>query len=562
MPMSEWVAGTCLGKYELIAEVGRGGVATVYLAVTRGSPAFQKLFAVKVLNADVTLDDDEMAMFENEARLAARLNHPNIVQSLEFGQQDGRYYLAMEYLQGQPLSRIAQRSSSSEPFPLDFHLSILRDVLTGLHHAHELKDYDGTALTIVHRDVSPHNVFVTYDGVVKLLDFGIAKAAGFRSDTVSGALKGKVAYMSPDQFGDAAPDRRVDVFAVGVMLWEALAHQRLWKGLADVEIIRALMLGKIPSVQSAAPELSPELAAVCMKALAADPNERYSTAAEFRADLDRWLQAAAIHITQDRLGEHLVGRFAKERDRTLGVIQKQLGRHYEQDSRGSEETLPTLSAGEGSDSGARSREDAGSGTGSHSASGKSRATTGAVAKHITTDQQAGLGAKHSRRLPLIGAASFVALGAIAAGLFTARKHPSLPVLGSTNWEGAVPSDVASMAPVEVLDQIELTVSATPESARIELDGEWVGRNPYVAKRAKSPTNHSILIHAEGFEPHREILTFDRDQTIGVALKPLAKPAAVPPRPAVPTASVRPTGVPAVPTTPGVRPIDDKNPFIR
>ena len=183
-------------------------------------------------------------MFLEEARISARLAHPNIVHVFEVGEHEGCPCIVMEYLEGQPLSSMLVRAPEKPPLPL--HLHVLAKALAGLHAAHELRDYDGTSLKLVHRDVSPHNVFVLFDGQVKVLDFGIAKAAGSEIETRTGSPKGKIRYMSPEQLIRDPLDRRADVFSVGVLMWEALVRRRMWGEMEEGEVTRALLNRKIP----------------------------------------------------------------------------------------------------------------------------------------------------------------------------------------------------------------------------------------------------------------------------------------------------------------------------
>ena len=216
-----------LGKYRFIAEIGRGGMADVYLAVMEGPSGFSKLIAVKMLRQQFAEQLEGREMFLNEARLASRLDHPNVVSVLEVGEEDGNLFIAMEYLRGQPLSRLLARTrtAESELVPLTVQLRILAEALAGLQHAHDSKDFDGTALQLIHRDVTPHNIFVTYDGIVKVLDFGIAKAVSNSNETREGILKGKVAFMAPEQLmAESVIDRRVDIYAVGCCLWEKIGR--------------------------------------------------------------------------------------------------------------------------------------------------------------------------------------------------------------------------------------------------------------------------------------------------------------------------------------------------
>lgn len=545
-----------VGKYQLIAEIGRGGAATVYLAVMQGATGFTKLFVVKLLHSDIGFDGEEMSMFMNEARLSARLNHPNVVQSLEFEEFEGRYYLAMEYLEGQALSRVLTPAPEGcAPLRLDHHLQILCDALGGLHYAHELCDYDGTPLNIVHRDVSPHNVFVTYEGVTKLLDFGIAKATGSKSNTTSGALKGKVAYMSPDQFDDGPVDRRVDVFAIGVMLWEAIAQRRMWKGLADLEIIRLLMQGSIPSIESAAPGVPAELARICSRALAADRDERYATAAEFRRDLEKYLASTGAHVTPTSISEYVSFRFADERKKIRSVTQEQLKRIEASvdEADVSILDLPRLSGTDLTRSGSHSG----------SRSGRSGRTPSGAAR----DRSAGAGERTEG-----GARSASATWAIRGALLLAVVAGTVGLVawnrstpGKTAVMAATPSQPAPAATPSVArpDTITLSLSASPAEARMWLDDVALPTNPYSGKFARDGAQHRVKIEAPGHLVRSEFIVFERDDTRSYTLE--AEPAE-PPR-AKGAAPVRPVATardakdkPAATATAATRAIDENNPF--
>ena len=324
MEGSEAASGA-LGKYRLIAELGHGGMAQVFLALARGPAGFNKLAVIKQIREQLADDPEFLTMFLDEARLAARLNHPNVVQTNEVGEDGKRYFICMEYLEGQPLNRIIQRAGRESGIPIGVHLRILCEALSGLHHAHELTDYDGTPLQVVHRDVTPHNVFVTYAGQVKVVDFGIAKALSQSAETKAGVLKGKVAYMAPEQARGDKVDRRADIFSVGVMMWEALAGRRMFKGLTDVVIIQKIVNGQLQSPRSAKPDIDERLDAVCMKALAHNRDERYETAADFQAALE-----AALDETGDRsnlrdAGKLIQQHFEPERGRIKALVEAALG---------------------------------------------------------------------------------------------------------------------------------------------------------------------------------------------------------------------------------------------
>jgi eukaryotic-like serine/threonine-protein kinase len=302
-----------LGKYRLVATLGQGGMGTVYLALASGLGQFRKVLVVKELRQDLTRNAGFVSMFMDEAKLTARLDHPNVVQTFEAGEENERYYLAMEYLDGQPLSALIDRLADSNGLPLWVHIQILCEVLAGLHYAHELPDYDGTSLGVVHRDVSPQNVFVTYHGQVKVVDFGVAKAAGASTLTDPGVFKGKFAYAAPEQVLGRPIDARTDVFAVGVMLWEAITGRRFSPPLATPTAFRDRTAGREPRIHDLQGEVDPLLAEICDRALAVDPDVRFPTANAFRAALQEFLSLSGVRVEAPEIGQFMRDVFARER---------------------------------------------------------------------------------------------------------------------------------------------------------------------------------------------------------------------------------------------------------
>ncbi|HEU4408539.1 MAG TPA: serine/threonine-protein kinase [Polyangiaceae bacterium] len=312
-------------KYRLIAEIGQGGMANVFLAVAPGPAGFNKLVVIKQLRANLAEGEEFLTMFLDEARLAARLNHPNVIHTYEVGQDEALPYLAMEYLDGQPLHRVLKRFGGDQALPLEAHLRILCDALAGLRYAHELCDYDGQPLNVVHRDVSPHNIFVTYEGTIKVVDFGIAKAMSQSVETRSGMLKGKIAYMSPEQARCDEVDLRSDLFAVGVMLWEAAARRRLWSGLSDIIVLQRLVAGPPPpSPRSVNPAVPEQIERVCMRALSHAREGRYASAAELQGELEAFLERQPGRMTSREVGKLIAERFSKEREVMHALISQQL----------------------------------------------------------------------------------------------------------------------------------------------------------------------------------------------------------------------------------------------
>ncbi len=317
-----------IGGYRLVARLGQGGTADVFLAFAEGpkGSGFAKLAVVKRLRQNLAEDPEFVAMLMDEGRVTARLSHPNVVQLFEVGNDGDGYFLAMEHLDGQPLHHIERRAARTQTdVANELYYAVVADVLGGLHHAHELKDFDGTPLGIVHRDVTPHNIFVTYDGVVKVVDFGIAKAVGRLTETRQGIVKGKVRYMSPEQAAGWPLDRRTDIFAAGVLLYKAATGQKLWSNRDEFEIPRALVDGDYdPSPRSVRPDVPDAIDAICRKALAFRKEDRYETAAEMQADIERVLGARSASARRE-LGGILREIFKKERANLRAVLDSSAG---------------------------------------------------------------------------------------------------------------------------------------------------------------------------------------------------------------------------------------------
>ncbi|HYP99278.1 MAG TPA: serine/threonine-protein kinase [Polyangiaceae bacterium] len=283
-----------LERYKLLARLGQGGMAEVYLAAWEVAPFVHRPVVVKRLHPHFNEDPRLVQMFLDEARLITQLDHPHIVKTLEAGVIDGRCCIAMEYLEGQPLQRVLRRANERGGLAPHIAVSIAISVLDGLHYSHETKDAEGQPLEIVHRDVSPQNVFVSNDGQVKVLDFGIAKANSQEGRTATGIVKGKVGYIAPEQARAENVDRRADIWSVGVLLWESLTGARLFKAETDAATLGLTLQGQIPSAGSRRVGVPEELEGVLMRALQRDPALRYQTAGAMRKDLEGWLARAGF----------------------------------------------------------------------------------------------------------------------------------------------------------------------------------------------------------------------------------------------------------------------------
>ncbi len=287
-------------------------MAHVLLARASGIEGFERYVVIKQIHVERARDDSVVKMFLDEARLAASLHHTNIVQVHDIGQEDGEYYFAMEYVHGEDLRTLLSKLNDTDThLPLEHVVTIISSVAAALDYAHEQVGPDRKPLHLVHRDVSPANVIVGYDGNVKVVDFGIAKAAHRSTETHSGTLKGKISYMAPEQCLGEAVDRRSDVFSLGVVLYELYTVRRLFKASSDYLTMTAIVSGKVPPPSRHRPDIPAGLEAIMLKALARDPADRYQTADEMRIALDRFATAKGLRTSITALADYMRSTFGR-----------------------------------------------------------------------------------------------------------------------------------------------------------------------------------------------------------------------------------------------------------
>lgn len=597
--------GARLGKYSLVAEIARGGMGIVYLAQAIGRHGFKKLVVVKQLKPELAEDEKFREMFLDEARLAARLNHRNIVQTLEVDEEDERYFFVMEYLEGRTLHHVSRLKGDKALAPPAL-LRIICDVLAGLHYAHELSDYDGKSLGVVHRDVSPRNVFLTYDGQVKLLDFGVAKAAGRDQQTEAGELKGRVPYMAPEHVSERAVDRRADIFSAGVLVREALTGTRVWEGHNEIEILKHLLQKTIPPLPPD-PNISEEARAIIAKAMAPERADRYRTAHEMRCALEAYVSRLDPGGSLAKVGDHISKAFAKQRAQVKALVEEHIvAAESLPPARGGED-LPTLPISAGdmlavasdqskpsspSSQSSPSTQSKPSSPSNQTPAGVSRTPTPAGSSRASSPALVATPSPTPRPAPptksvavatslkdlsipppppksnaaryVFSAFGFIAIVAgLTAAILSTREPPdsklvtdSTSGISTATGRPGVTATVSAAPPED--DSVEVTVRAMPLTAQMWIDEVEVGEGPHTAKY-KRGSRHYVRVSAPGYVTKTEAIEVDATASMTIVLEKEAgalptvvrphpqRPAPTPSRSAPIAASAAPIAASAAPT---------------
>lgn len=327
------------GKYLLLDRIAVGGMAELYRAMMMGAEGFEKLIAIKKLLSHLTVQENLVNAFVEEAKLAALLQHQNIVQIYDFGSVDGDYFIAMEHLFGKDLRLIMDKSEEKgRPLSLEYVLYISSRVCEGLDYAHHLKDLEGNPLRIIHRDISPPNIFITYDGEVKIVDFGIAKAASQNTETVEGVIKGKVSYMSPEQAGGGSIDQRSDIFSTGILLYEMLTGKRMFEG-EPLQILPKVCEAEFEPLDQLVKDLPPEIYDILHRALAKDRDKRYQSSGEMLSDLEECMHENHFRPTARGLAQYMKTLFEEEIATEEGTLRVTAQIQSVDESQGALETI-------------------------------------------------------------------------------------------------------------------------------------------------------------------------------------------------------------------------------
>ncbi len=502
--------GQKLGRYTLLTPVGQGGMARVWAARQTGQRGFQKMVAIKTIMPNLAADEEFERMFLDEARIASSIHHPNVCEILDLGEEGNVLFLAMEWVDGTSLLSML-KARPHTPLPDLLAVRIVADACAGLHAAHELRDDTGNYQCVVHRDVSPHNILIAFDGNVKVADFGVAKAMNLdHAPTMAGQLKGKVAYMSPEQaMGDLNVDRRSDIFSLGAVLYEALTGRRAWPGANDVTRLQNLLSGNLVPPRQIRADLPIELEHILARSLAMDPNQRFQTAEQMRLALEQFLVSRNAIVTPSDVGRLIMELASGEiEERRLRI-------------RAATTSLPdeialippsqvSLSVPGVAVSGPRS-------------GGMRRSTATAILVLCGGITVAGL------------------LGIVAIGSIPTREQRSAAEL-QPSAAAPLPPPPSASAPAAQSEKI--VIIPKPDDATVELNGITIGVGRQQIDRPKGDASIAVVIKAPGFVPSTVIL--DENSAAERAVELAASP--TPPTSVAPTATEPPAGSKKPPAT--------------
>lgn len=507
-----------IGRYEVVGQLATGGMAEILLARLVGPSGFERPVVIKRILAHLAHSPAMHAMFVDEARILAGLRHANVVHVDTLGEHEGTPYLAMEYLAGESAAGLLRRLvSARRRLPLDLAAYIVAEAAAGLHAAHELRDADGMPRGLVHRDVSPQNVFVTYDGAIKVLDFGIAKATDRIARTETGQLKGKFRYMSPEQTAGAELDRRSDVFSLGAVLYELATSRSLFARKTHLLTMRAICEEPVTAPSRVSPEIPKTFDAVCLRALKRKREDRHPTAAAMRKELLPFITASEGGAEPaERLAAMMRELFA-DRIAEKGEMLRRVraGADVPEMPRGDADELVSVPS---------------------------------VAELVETQATATMTSEIApvRRGSIALAVALVAVGLAAGGsllVFRSRTTTSTQV-------PAVSSSAVNKSPEAPAASVVVRITSVPEGARIVIAGKERGVTPAAIELPRSPEEVGIVLEKRGFVPMTQTIVPDSDGKLVVNL--VKEPTPIPRR-AVPSKKSRP--VPATSTPPAFEKFD-------
>ena len=540
-----------IGRHVVLGYLATGGMAEIFLARVSGLPGFQKMVVIKRILPQLATKADFIEMFLDEARIAATLQHPNVVQMYDVGVVDGNYFIAMEYLHGEDVRSLMKTlyRNQDERLPLEHALNIIIGVSSGLHYAHEKVGFDGKPLDIIHRDVTPQNIIVTYEGGVKLLDFGIAKASNRFGETRFGTLKGKVPYMSPEQCRGESLDRRSDIFSLGIMLYELSLGRRLYRGASDFEILKQIVEGTVTPPHQIDPGYNLALEKIVMKALEKERDKRYQTARELQADLETLVREERMYVSPIALQQFMERVFEAKIQawRDAQAHGQSLGEHLQHappladavDSLDPDE-LEEIDEDQATAEERAARERAALmraiegntpvSSGSMPSVPGSHGSLGSLGSSPSNASLESLRSPARKRLPLLLAIGGVlTLGAVAT-LKLSHKAPANPAsIAPPSAAKPIPEPVPVVTPLPPaaprVAMALVKLKPTPPGATLYLDGKRLdGLSPLPLDEIAADAEHVLLVQLDGHNDALERFTLKPGEVRALDLK-LVKPPA-------------------------------------
>lgn len=479
------------GRYYLVDQIATGGMAEIFKAKTFGHGGFENVVVIKKILSHISENPQFVRMFMDEARITARLQHANIIRIYDFGKFDKNYFITMECVEGKDVKMVLRKLAERRKLiPREFAVYIAMEAAKGLDYAHKHETNKGTALKIVHRDVSPSNILVSYNGEIKVADFGIVQAENLAEDTDHGMLKGKFEYMSPEQASGRDLDRRSDIFSLGIILWEMLTGRRLFKTDSEIKTLEKIKSGDFEPPSSVNHTVPARLDEIVMRALAVNPDDRYADARDLHADLLDFLYPSPPDVTQQSLSHFMRDLFAEEvreeRQRMEEGTQQALSLHESADSLDLESDTPEPSP--------------------------TRSQTGLTPPPAPQTQPVVAPPSQSSIL-LIGVLLVLLLLSILTLIW---------VVTSGQQEARAPE--AMEVKVEVATSGTIRVKVSPVAGRITLDGKEIGEAAEQTISPVAPGEHALRVEAPGYQPYEERLTLEAGATlpVPVVLQPLAK----------------------------------------
>lgn len=494
------VAKDRIGRYEIIYPLAHGGMAEVHVGRLPGMAGFEKFVAIKLIHSHLSKEKQFIKMFLDEARLAASIRHPNVAEIYEVGRDGEAYYMVGELVLGQNLhTTMKAANQQGVSFAEGLSAHIVSQVCLGLHEAHELKDQDGKPLGLVHRDVTPRNILLSYGGYTKLADFGVAWAANKLSHSEVGSIKGKVGFMAPEQIRCEPMDRRCDVFSLGVVLYMMCTGRHPFHADNDAGTLHNIVNGKPIRPSEIASDISPDLEAIILTALANQPGDRYQTAAQMHDDLDEMIQAHEYKFGPAHLSRLMHGMFTaeiEEHERKLRDFRRERG-----EETGITSVPPPPGEGESQPRLAATIDGFGAGDYAHSG---------------------GTAVSRKKKYALLGAVlaavaviAAVVLFAVGSGEPAGSAEKTAPVIAATATEPVPPG--ASEAPPPVVQEgpkeIRLDLGALPVGAEVTLDDKGI-EYPFVLPASQKTGR--LRITAPGYSPFEVTIPLDRDREVVVA----------------------------------------------